>query len=455
MAHVSTQTAAGTVSSLPVRLVRGEESDWDLPRHPSTVREIIEGLDPLLEAIRLQLGSDADGDALLDQLGPTLSFGARESSLPLAHVSDDDTLRRDLAAQARAISGYIVRTAREVNESRVSIRRHGEERLGNMLLRSRCDGHLWQPGVNAQLTGPRGGAHVMQLYNEWLHQIVLLRDILVPFANWETLPIPLQRLAGARGLRALEEPRARFVGELLTKQVGHGTIVGLAQAVFGLEREENCYGFTVDGVTVLPASAHDDPATAPKALLKWGRRGIAGLEDAPAVRFRYAADDYFLQSRSEIGASTASATAVSASASLAGRLIGGKDALVDLVVTTGDWVYRVDLGQALRGHRFAYRPSAEPHDIRFGEGADGTAVFHDLAELFSQEGMATASDGIHVVIQSDDHLVNLAILGKIYPENTVIRGEASWLEVLRSGKNYGARFVLQSDTGIRISSPQM
>ncbi len=435
-------------ASLPT--ISLDNGTWDLPRRSATVREVVEALDPLLEAVRLQLGPGANRDALLDQLHGTLGFSTREASLPLAHIAKDDTLRRDLAAQAEAISDYIIHTVRAVNESGISIERNGEAWLRGLLFRSRCDGHLWQPAVTMQLTGPWGGPHVMQLYNEWLHQIVLLRDSLIPFANWETLPIPLDRLSGPRGLRALELPRGRFVTDLLTKQVENVTILRMAQAVFGLEDEDNSYGFAVGGITVLPCSVGADIETSPKALLSWREAAISGLETAGPVRFRYAADDYFTQPRSKIGAGATSAEPVAATARLDGRAIGGGDALIDLIVTIDGKEFHVDLGQALRGHRFSYRPSVEEYAIRFGEGADNTAVFHDIAELFSLPAIATAEQGTHVIQQSTDPLVDLAVLGKIYPENTIVQGSASWEDVQRSGKQYGYRFVLQRRAAIRI-----
>ncbi|MFT4181925.1 MAG: hypothetical protein QM636_08395 [Rhizobium sp.] len=415
---------------------------WDLPRHSATVGEIIEALDPLLEAVRLQLGGGAERDGLLDQLRGTLSLTARESSLPLAHVPTDDGLRHELTIQAGAISDYIIGKTRQVNESGVSLRRHGADALQSFALRSHCDGHLWRPDVTAQLTGPYGGPNVMQIFNEWLHQIVLLRDSLIPFTNWETLPIPLDRLAGARGLRALEEARGRFVGDLVTKQVQHGTILRMAEAVFGLPSGEASYGFFTGEIVILPCVVGDDIGTAPKALLSWRQDGISGLERAGPTRFPYAQSDYFAQTRSRIGAVSAAPDREAAHARLEARSIGKGEALIDIVVTLGE-EFRIDLGQALRGHRFAYRPAVETYAVRFAEPNDEVPVTHPLAELLSLPAIATADSGIHIIHLPDDPLASLAILGKIYPENTIIRGEASWDDVGRSGKKYGARFVLE------------
>lgn len=433
-AHATEPGASAAVQALP--------EPWDLPRAPSTPRAILEALDPLLESIVLRLGDSVDRNALLDQLAATLGFSGREAALPLSHIAEDDTLRRDLTSQARKIGEFIVRTAREVNDSRVSLRRYGAAALREFALRSHCDGHLWAPAVTEQLTGPAGGPAVMQLYNEWLHQIVLLRDSLIPFENWESLPVPLDRLATARGLRGLEDARGRFVGGLLTKRVQHAEILRMAQALFGLEPEDQSYGFSAGGVVVLPSSLRGNVESSQKSLLRWERRTIPGVDPATSACFRYAESDYLAQPRSEI--LTRSLPTPPAAGRIEGRRTPNGDTLLDIIVTIGGQEFRVDLGQALRSHRFSYRPAVERHVVRLDKRASEAVVEHGLLDLFSLPEIATAEADVHVLTLTTDPLVDLAILGKIYPENTVIQGAAPWDEVKRSGKNYGAKFVLQA-----------
>ncbi|KAJ0345850.1 hypothetical protein COL922a_014914, partial [Colletotrichum nupharicola] len=57
----------------------------------------------------------------------------------------------------------------------------------------------------------------MQLYNEYMHQMVLLRDALLPFYNYEEVLIPVT--GAGRGLRHMEGPREGFMAKLFTKQV--------------------------------------------------------------------------------------------------------------------------------------------------------------------------------------------------------------------------------------------
>ncbi|SCB27938.1 hypothetical protein [Rhizobium hainanense] len=219
-------------------------------------------------------------------------------------------------------------------------------------------------------------------------------------------------------------------------------ILRMAEALFGLPSGEASYGFFTGEIVILPCVVGDDIGTAPKGLLSWRQDGISGLEDAGPMRFRYAQSDYFAQTKSQIGLVSAASDQGAAHARLEARSIGENEALIDIVVTLGE-KFRIDLGQALRGHRFAYRPAVETYAVRFAELSDEAPVTHPLSDLLSLPEIATADSGIHIIQFPDDPLASLAILGKIYPENTIIRGEASWDEVGRSGKKYGARFVLQ------------
>ena len=97
--------------------------------------------------------------------------------------------------------------------------------------------------------GSRGGPVTMQLYNEWLHQIVLLRDALLPFTNWQNVPL----LVTPTGLRHTESARDSFLTELLVRQIRHTSIVDFARNVVTGTSGPAGYGFDPDGGTVLPA----------------------------------------------------------------------------------------------------------------------------------------------------------------------------------------------------------
>ena len=76
-------------------------------------------------------------------------------------------------------------------------------------------------------------------------------------------------------------------------------------------------------------------------------------------------------------------------------------------------------------------------------------VSHDIGAVLGQPGLVTAHDGIHLLPTDGDAVLTLALLGKIYPENTVLAGTADWSEVLAAGKGYGAKFVI----GLPQSAP--
>ncbi|WP_405628534.1 hypothetical protein [Streptomyces sp. NBC_01174] len=81
---------------------------------------------------------------------------------------------------------------------------------------------------------------------------------------------------------------------------------------------------------------------------------------------------------------------------------------------------RADLGQALRGHRFAHREEA-------AEGtppppAAGAARTADVRAVPDAPGLVWTQDGeVAVDATGQDDLAVLALLGRLYPENVVLR----------------------------------
>lgn len=53
--------------------------------------------------------------------------------------------------------------------------------------------------------------------------------------------------------------------------------------------------------------------------------------------------------------------------------------------------------------------------------------------------------GVHVVGAGGDPLVALALLGKIRPENVVLRSDENWAAVFAAGNGNGGLFVLDMD----------
>lgn len=416
-----------------------ESEGWDLPRQPLCPRQIVEELDVLFEAVCQRIGDTVDRQALLGSMAATLAIDGRESSLPLKALDFADPLRRELTDQAVRIGGAIAAWVVEINGARVALQRLGPDRLRQIELRSHCDGHLWTPQATAVLTGAAGGPAVMQLYNEWLHQLVLLRDALLPFENWTVIPIPLRP---GRGLRSLEAARSAFLGEFLTRILTHGAIVRFARALFDpMDTGGEGYGFQTESGLVLPSViGREDIRDGSNGRLSWHAARIVAVPPGRTVGFRYGLADYLAAPRSPIG-SASGEPPPTGEATILAEPIGERDAVLWLDLSAGARSYKVELGQCLRGQRFAYRPRAD------GAGTPADVQAHRVEQILAQPGLVTARDGTHLLPTDGNALVTLALLGKIYPENTVLGEAATWSDVVAAGKGYGAKFVLGTPAG--------
>ena len=421
---------------------------WDLPRRPLTAWQIVEELDALFEAVCLRLGAGArDRKVLLQSMAAPLSTVGREASLPLQALAFADPLRQEFTGQAVRIGKTLGDWAVTISDARTAWERLGPDWTRQIELRSHCDGHLWTEEATAVLTGTAGGPAVMQLYNEWLHQLVLLRDALLPFENWTEIPVPLYRRGEGRGLRSLEASRSAFLSKFLTRILTHGTIVRFARSLFDAPdadkagQNDEGYGFQAENGLVLPSViGREDVAAGSKGLLTWHAARISGLAPGRTVGFRYGLSDYLAAPRSRIGA-VADDAPPTGDATIIAEPVVEPDAILWLELSAGVRSYRVELGQCLRGQRFAYRPQASK------EGTSDRVDTHRAQDILVQPGLVTASDGKHIVPTGGHALVTLALLGKIYPENVVLGEAAPWSDVLAAGKGYGAQFVLGTPVG--------
>lgn len=432
-------------ASLPTSTVTSAvDASWDLPRQALTARQVVEALDTLFEAVCLRLGAEVDREPLLQSMTATLAIAGREACLPLAALAFADPVRSELTSQAARIGRTLAAWAAEANGARVALCHVGREKLETLELRSRCDGHLWTGNATSILTGERGGPAVMQLYNEWLHQMVLLRDALLPFENWEQVPLPLALHGGFRGLRGLEPARDRFLAEFLTRILPHASVVDFARSLFesagtrGPARDGDLYGFQAESGLALPSIVgRDDMGSAAGSLLTWHAAHVASPPTGGTLAFRYAFADYLSAPRSPIGPKSDDGS-LPDEAAIVAEPADQDSVRLWLELTTDQRSYRVDLGQCLRGQRFAYKPTADAAPT----SAPNDVLSHDIGAVLGQPGLVTADDGVHLLPIGDDGILTLALLGKIYPENTVLAGAASWGDVLAAGKGYGAKFVI-------------
>ncbi|GMK41827.1 hypothetical protein PCCS19_48860 [Paenibacillus sp. CCS19] len=489
------KAAASKYSASSLFLSDQGEWDWDLRPGIYYARDIVRQLDTLLEAISIRLGDAADAEALLRNIEASLALSGRESVLSIASNSNDIPSRAEISAQAEAIGQRLSSWAREFNSQRWALGHYKFDALSSLEIRSRCDHHLWTPRVTDLLMGPLGGPVVMQLFNEYLHQIVLLRDALLPFDNWEEVPIELRAGSSGKGLRYIENARVQFLTELLLKQVSHQSIVRLAQAFLSPSLSPVGYGFQYDLGTVLPAGLTNNLASAPKYLLRWhpvnttfsstirssaaaaiangtASAAVQSIASAPvplrssesvglstSAAFVYAFDDYYAAPRSQVGQGDPvlfnerlndpyrPSLRTEAYLQAAPADTGGQPDRVHLQyeLHINGTSFKIDLGQLLRGHRFVYTAQInlqhDPNTIH----EPVSLIVHTAQEILNQPDLVTSDKGTHLITTGGDPLIQRALLGKLYPENVILLDHLDENELhaaYQAGKGFGAKFLI-------------
>ncbi|MFF5672552.1 hypothetical protein ACFY8S_20875 [Streptomyces hygroscopicus] len=376
-----------------------------------TAREFFTATEPLLQGIIDDNAlTSADGEVLEAQIRATLALGTRETSLPLAIGPDSAPAARELGAQAETIGRELASWATAALERLLT------DRIplpaGPLVVRSHCYGHLLTPPAADLLRGRRGGPVTMQLYNEWLHQIVLLRDALLPFTNWRDVPL----LITPTGLRHTESARDTFLTELLVRQIRHTSIVDFARQVVTGTSGPAGYGFDTSGGTALPAVLDQPLLTAPRYLLTW-RPGPAAGE---TVTYVVEVADYYAAPRTlveQLPPATAQSGPLTARTVTGPPADGTRTARIE--VTHDGTTAHVDLGQALRGHRFALREDFAADGALTGDGPSRTA---EVWSALRASGLVwTEAGDVTLDATGRDDLVVLALLGRLYPENVTLR----------------------------------
>jgi len=431
--------------------------DWNLPAGVYRAKEVVIELDKMLEAMLVQLGEPVNSDptVLIDSLLANLAVSGGLSSLPLESLALDDNAGIEITAQAVRISEQLVSWAREINAEKKTLAAYGPETLGKLEFRSHCYGHPLTLEARHQVWGPFGGSRIMQIYNEYLHQFVLLRDALLPFANWEEVPFEVKEHTEFKGLRFLEPSREVFLTQLFKKKLTHKSIVQYAQSVVSSGLSKTGYGFQYRLGTVLPAGLGESARTAVRYLLKWHpvQTVAVGKQDWAAVSFDYEYEDYYAALRNEAGVGKPGdkeTLPVSGEhydepsiARLLPKTVADRTILRFSLEMEGR-EFTVDLGQLFRGHRFLYRPYGNDNADAAVAKRDSLSL-HLAADILSHSGLVTNTDGIHFISTGENDLVLWALLGKLYPENVVLldKGDKDELEVAYvSGKGFGTQFLV-------------
>lgn len=431
---------------------------WGLRSGVYTPRQLVEGFASLLDTVVFRLGNDPPEalparNQLLDNLVSNLATDTREATLRLSEPLD--VSRHEIKEQADRIGNSLVQWARESSSKSID---------PELYLRSPCEGHLLtKPNVDLMF-GDRSQPHLMQLFNEYMHQMVLLRDALLPFQNYEEVLLPVPRKG--RGLRHLEQARTQFLAELLVKSTTQRSVVQYAKALLApglLDCSSVGYGFQYANGTVLPAFLGG--GSTPLHLLRYipTKFDTATSTVTSDILFDYRFDDYYSAPRLEIPRGIVS-QAIDLSVFPKGEdlqvdIQGSsiemvRDSSVDsaqldlcLKTTNGESV-NVDVGQISRGHRYSYLShdsSLEGHAVNGNAKPWESVIAHDPLDILrtAEPGLVTAKEGGIHVIPTNSPLIALALLGKLYPENVVLLPADEELKHAQSvGKGFEPKFVI-------------
>ena len=431
---------------------------WRFPVGVYTPRQVIHKLAPLLESVIVRLGPDVPDsvpsrDLLCDNLSANLSTECPESTMPIPR-SINDPSRREMANQAEAIGETLVRYVREKKVSMA-------DPLLNVHIS--CEGHSWTAPVTDLLTSARSSNQLMELYNEWQHQIVLLRDALLPFQNFGDVLLCIES-ENPLGLRKFEETRSRFILQCLTRTVSRTSLVDVAKTFTAPRLRSGGYGFQYAYGLVLPAFL------AGCSSLQLLRYCPARLNDsANELLFDYEYANYHSAPRFSIPwvaptvpfldmplTSNLDFSPEVSECSLQIELISGSNGrrhhLLNLVLHLGTGQEKVrisvDVGQIARGRRYTYQVTNKPvtiiNTVKISTRPRKTLAYKSAKSILEQSGLVTSSkEDIIYVIPAPHPVLALALLGKLYPSKVIILGaEQSMSCALGGQKGFEPRFII-------------
>lgn len=408
-------------------------------------RDLIAMFGPLLDTCIRRVGRErpeATRDVLIGGLAAILATSGRESSLALRNMGGGNPSRTEMVRQADTISATLLSYVHESLDPN-----HADPKFSMM---SHCDGHLWTKDVVGELMGPRGDSVVMQLYNEWSHRIVLLRNALMPFENWDEVPIVIENNSAQKGMRMLERPSDAFVMRLLSGRLTQSSLVEMAKALTAPSLPSGGFGFQYSQGTILPAFLAGSPS---RSLLRY--YPAQEVESPSEVLFDYEHTSYEVAARSTLPLSTtevSNSTAQSHASVLKSYPLPdshGTKAHLKLqfqLQSHPETEFSVCFGQIARGRRYASR--VPPNHIN-GEFGTTQPVFHSVENAFSLPGLVFSTEQAEEdekslqVFTISDPLIALALFGKLYPGNVVELEESGDLSsALHVGRGFGTKFVI-------------
>ncbi|MFF0341723.1 hypothetical protein [Kribbella sp. NPDC004875] len=345
-------------------------------------------------------GGDAARDDLVAGLQAILTVDTSYSTLRLDVGPVGHGPRQELARNAEAVSAYILSLVRRAAAEPV-------HRLAD--IRSSCVGYLWTEPVIERLIGAGDNHPARNLYNEWQWQLVLLRDLLMVFAN----PDAVRFCADHDGLTRLQTARDGFVVQAMTRRIAHVAVVDLAADFLVGHHESGAFGFTDGGASVLPSVVSAPALDVPAYLLTYSPTSEVGT-----TFFFPERDDYYSPSVVQPEPDPKPVEEIEV-VELSSRVTDGPvrgDGHRTLRLTVGfdEHEWSVDLGQALRGHRYARRP-----DLPSGEAATGLSGWSGCAVLRAEDNVS-GRGGFQLIPTGGQPALGLALLGRLRPGNVVL-----------------------------------
>ncbi|NTF96105.1 LysR family transcriptional regulator [Rhizobium rhizogenes] len=210
--------------------------EWPIHAEEMTPEALVREAAALLDAICLRLGSAADRRLLLDGLRYCLKTSGAVTTL-----SEDfrDRTRRNLSRSLQQISNQIQSWAEAASGNRSEDRvKLIEPPMVRFEFESLCAGHKWEEPVSRLLHRSDGGRMTMQLYNEWVHQLVIVRDISLPFQDWRERPLWVAEPGDNRGIRRFEPLRRRFHSEIISQLPPERSLAHFRAGIEGLSSRD-------------------------------------------------------------------------------------------------------------------------------------------------------------------------------------------------------------------------
>lgn len=379
----------------------------------------------LLE-VAVQVTSAAGGGAprtvrehLVDGLAESLSTDGPSAVVRLDARAVHSGARADLRDSAQRLNGLLLELV-ESSAARAMDTVVGEPQLA---FESHCVGYIWTPAVAALLAGGTGTRVARDHYNEWLWQLVTLRDALLPFVQPERIRVAVDGL----GLRRVEQARDRLILDLVTRRASFLSIVAHVASVLGVAGPVPgaAYGVRTASALVLPAFLARRELEASPWLFDLAPETLAG-----SVGFIVAGG---VESSASVLTSSRPVGEVEVVA-IEGELLADREQLV-LEVGFDDNRWRVDGGAVVTGHRYALRPAQASGEFVVGDEVSG-------CEILREPGSVRPSAGLRVVPTHGQWPLVAGILGRLSPGNAVLWSGQDVSALSASTDNSGDGLVL-------------